>query len=148
MRSDEFMNAEEVARYLHLGKNTVYQLAKTGKLASYHVGRKLKFTIEDVEAYVTSTHKAPASQAPRAQAPAAAETGKEPLDDSKALTDAASFGDIAGDRFIIAGADEAADILASALNVHGVPTARLMQGSYTALVNLYAGQAPAKQTLP
>ena len=143
MRSDEFMNAEEVARYLHLGKNTVYQLAKTGKLASYHVGRKLKFTIEDVEAYVTSTHKAPASQAPRAQAPAAAETGKEPLDDSKALTDAASFGDIAGDRFIIAGADEAADILASALNVHGVPTARLMQGSYTALVNLYAGQADA-----
>ena len=127
MRSDEFMNAEEVARYLHLGKNTVYQLAKTGKLASYHVGRKLKFTIEDVEAYVTSTHKAPASQAPRAQAPAAAETGKEPLDDSK----------------VIAGADEAADILASALNVHGVPTARLMQGSYTALVNLYAGQADA-----
>ena len=53
MRSDEFMNAEEVARYLHLGKNTVYQLAKTGKLASYHVGRKLKFTIEDVEAYVS-----------------------------------------------------------------------------------------------
>ena len=72
MRSDEFMNAEEVARYLHLGKNTVYQLAKTGKLASYHVGRKLKFTIEDVEAYVSSTHKAPSSQAPRAQAPAAA----------------------------------------------------------------------------
>ena len=114
MRSDEFMNAEEVARYLHLGKNTVYQLAKTGKLASYHVGRKLKFTIEDVEAYVSSTHKAPSSQAPRAQAPAAAETGKEPLDDNKALTEAASFGDITGDRFIIAGADEAADISTTA----------------------------------
>ena len=143
MRSDEFMNAEEVARYLHLGKNTVYQLAKTGKLASYHVGRKLKFTIEDVEAYVASTHKAPASHAPRAEAPAAAAAGDEPLEDARSLVDAASFGDIEGDRFIIAGADETADILASALNVHGVPTARLMQGSYTALVNLYADEADA-----
>lgn len=54
MASDYFMNAEEVARYLHLGKNTVYQLAKTGRLASYRVGRKLKFTLEDVEAYVAN----------------------------------------------------------------------------------------------
>ena len=58
MRADDFMNAEEVARYLNLGKNTVYQLAKTGEIASYHVGRKLRFTIEDVEAYVASTHRA------------------------------------------------------------------------------------------
>lgn len=146
MRSDEFMNAEEVARYLHLGKNTVYQLAKTGRLASYHVGRKLKFTLEDVEAYVASTHKATGQPAPwsKQQAPVVSKpSNDEPQVDGKALVEAASFGVIEGDPFIIAGADESADLLASALNVRGVPTARLMQGSYTALVNLYAGDADA-----
>ena len=33
MQADGFMNAEDVARYLHLGKNKVYQLAKSGELA-------------------------------------------------------------------------------------------------------------------
>ena len=141
MRSDEFMNAEDVAQYLHLGKNTVYQLAKTGKLASYRVGRKLKFTIEDVEAYVTSTHKA--QGAPQIGKPAPIFSSDENEADGEALVDAASFGVIEGDPFVIAGADQAADVLASALNVQGVPTARLMQGSYTALVNLYAGKADA-----
>ena len=71
MHSDDFMNAEDVARYLHLGKNTVYQLAKSGKLASYHVGRKLKFTLEDVEAYVASTHYVPGANATTAPTPTA-----------------------------------------------------------------------------
>jgi len=143
MRSDEFMNAEEVARYLHLGKNTVYQLAKTGKIASYHVGRKLKFTIEDVEAYVSSTRRANGKSAPRAEVivPVVKTTQQE--SDGQAIVNAASFGAIEGDPFVIAGADEAADIIASALNAQGAPAARLLQGSYTALVNLYAGDADA-----
>lgn len=146
MRSDEFMNAEEVARYLHLGKNTVYQLAKTGKLASYHVGRKLKFTIEDVEAYVTSTHKASGPFIPRVSEPASSSSAKKALVEEKSLVEAASFGAIDIDPFVIAGADETADIIASALNVQGMPTTRLMQGSYTALVSLYAGEADAAVT--
>ena len=112
MRSDEFMNAEEVARYLHLGKNTVYQLAKTGKIASYHVGRKLKFTIEDVEAYVSSTRRANGKSAPRAEVvPPVAQTAQQESD-GQAIVNAASFGAIEGDPFVIAGADEAADIIA------------------------------------
>ena len=147
MRSDEFMNAEEVARYLHLGKNTVYQLAKSGKLASYHVGRKLKFTLEDVEAYVSSTHHAPigsvsrvSSAAPVATVPVMADS---PLPATQSMSEAASFGVLDGNPFVIAGADPAADIVASTLNSLGVSTARLVRGSYTALVNLYAGDADA-----
>ena len=144
MRSDEFMNAEDVARYLHLGKNTVYQLAKTGKLASYHVGRKLKFTLEEVEAYVASTHHAtPASMG---LSSAVAESGKLPTrtrSSDQTLSEAASFGELEGDPFVIAGGDAAADMLASSLNSLGTPTARLLQGSYTALVNLYACEADA-----
>ena len=141
MRSDEFMNAEDVARYLNLGKNTVYQLAKTGKLASYHVGRKLKFTLDDVEAYVASTHQEQGMQfTPAAPAVAPADA---PADGANALSNAASFGFLEGDPFVVAGGDAAADVVASALNTQGVLASRMVCGSYTALVSLYAGQANA-----
>lgn len=136
MRSDDFLNAEEVAQYLHLGKNKVYQLAKEGTLASYHVGRKLKFTLEDVEAYVVSTRVARSSTSPQT-APSALP------DKTPALSDAASFGMLSGDPFVIAGGDVAADLIASSLNSIGLPATRLVRGSYTALVNLYAGDANA-----
>ncbi|MBQ9001773.1 MAG: helix-turn-helix transcriptional regulator [Eggerthellaceae bacterium] len=137
MRSDEFMNAEDVARYLNLGKNTVYQLAKSGKLASYHVGRKLKFTLDDVEAYVASTHHA------TGDVPSISSAPKDEPDDDESLTKAASFGDLAGVPFVIAGGDTAADMLAGVLNASGTPTARKVCGSYTALVHLYANDADA-----
>lgn len=143
MRSDEFMNAEDVARYLNLGKNTVYQLAKSGKLASYHVGRKLKFTLEDVEAYVASTHhRTPSHVAAKSDKSLDAPLSKEP-EKSQSITAAASFGELAGDPFVIAGGDVAADLIASALNSSGFLASRLVQGSYTALINLYAGAADA-----
>ena len=140
MQTDDFLNAEDVARYLNLGKNTVYQLAKTGKLASYHVGRKLKFTLEDVEAYVASTHhgatggKTP--DKPRKTAPVAKTEGPS-------LAEAASFGTLEGDPFVIAGGDIIADLIAGAFNALGMPASRIVNGSYTALVNLYAGEADA-----
>lgn len=143
MRSNEFMNAEDVARYLNLGKNTVYQLAKSGKLSSYHVGRKLKFTLEDVEAYVASTHhKAPVPASFQANAEMANE-GDASTGRVQAITDAASFGELEGDPFVVAGGDVFADYLASSLNASGYSASRLVQGSYTALVNLYAGDADA-----
>lgn len=137
MRPDDFMNAEDVARYLNLGKNTVYQLAKTGKLASYHVGRKLKFTLEDVEEYVASIHHASVSVQASVDEP---HVEAEPDEN---LSDAASFSELDGEPFVISGGDIAADILAGYLNASGVPTARRVCGSYTALVNLYAGDAGA-----
>lgn len=135
MNSDGFMNAEEVARYLHLGKNKVYELAKSGELASYHVGRKLKFTLEDVESYVASTRFVPNVSSPRSAGSFA--------DDGRIMSDAAAFGNLKGDPFVIAGGDVSADLIASALNADGMPATRLVQGSYTALVSLYAGDAHA-----
>ena len=135
MNADGFMNAEEVARFLHLGKNKVYELAKSGELASYHVGRKLKFTLEDVESYVASTRFAPSASSPRSTA--------QPLDQGQLVSGAASFGNLKGNPFVIAGGDISADLIASALNVDGMPATRRVQGSYTALVSLYAGDAHA-----
>ena len=39
---------------LRVSKNSVYRLAQSGELASYRVGRKLRFTLRDVEAYTRS----------------------------------------------------------------------------------------------
>lgn len=44
MREDEALQVEDVSALLGVGRNTVYSLAKSGELASYRVGRKLRFT--------------------------------------------------------------------------------------------------------
>ena len=147
MRSDEFMNAMDVARYLHRGKNTIDQLAKSGKLASYRVGRKLKFTIEDVEAYVASTHQAHPEQtsvlAEKSfdRVSRGASLAKQPT--TQSMSAAASFGELEGEPFVIAGEDASADIISGLLNAVGVPSVHVARGCYTALVNLYAGDAEA-----
>ena len=131
MLPGDLMNAEDVARYLHVGKNTVYQLAKSGQLASYHAGRKLRFALEDIEAYIASTHRVGVET--EVETPAAADD----------LACAASLGELPVTPFVIAGGDVAADMVASALNAAGTPATRLMRNSYASLVNLYAGDADA-----
>ncbi len=133
------MNADDVARYLHLGRNKVYQLAKNGELASYRVGRKLRFTIDDVEAYVASTHNTQATHLAKPMRPSAPRAKER----TQSLSDAASFGTLAGEPFVLAGGDLVGDIIASHLNAAGQYTERLINGSYTSLVNLYAGDADA-----
>ena len=139
MGSDGFMNAEELARYLNLGRNSVYQLAKSGEIASYRIGRKLRFTREDADAYLAKSHRTPDARddgpAPREAAPSRNEHNE--------IAHAASFGFTPGNPFVIAGDDVAADIIARALNDAGTAAERRICESYTALVDLYAGEADA-----
>lgn len=51
MLNEQALNATDVAELLHIGRNAVYALAKSGELPSYRVGRKILFSLEDVEAY-------------------------------------------------------------------------------------------------
>lgn len=146
MNPDGFMNAEDVARYLHLGKNKVYAMAKTGELTSYRVGRKLKFTLEDVEAYIASSRHAASGPIPHGQAPDVQDPSAAADEQTRSISEAASFGALEGDPFVIAGGDMIADLIASALNAMGTPTRRLLHDSYTAIVNLYAGEADAAVT--
>lgn len=148
MSSTQFLNAEEVARYLNVGKNTVYDLVKSGKLVCYHVGRKMRFTIEDADAYLASTRGASVAQTGQAAVspvPASAPTSSsdDGSSDGSELAAAAAFDAPNGTAFIIAGADRAADVLAGALSAEGVAAKRLVRGGYTGLVNLYAGEADA-----
>lgn len=140
MAFNEVMNAEDAARYLGLGKNTVYQLAKDGTLASYRVGRKLRFSLEDLEAYIASTHQGNMHAAlPHREGAATSEGTVVSIDDN--LSDAAAFGKLEGSPFVLAGEDLAADVMCGKLAASGIPADRIARGSYTALVNLYAGDA-------
>ena len=138
------MKAEDIAKYLGVGKNAVYQLAKSGALPSYRIGRKMRFTREDADAFLANSHTAASEPAHDASA------DSEPLphvcqngDSNPSLAEAAAFGIVPGDPFVIAGNDISADVITHALNESGIPASHLNCESYTALVNLYAGKATA-----
>lgn len=65
MRADDSLSAEEVAQYLQIAKNSVYQMAKEGVISSYRIGRKLRFTLSDVHEYLNSTRRGGAVRAGR-----------------------------------------------------------------------------------
>ena len=139
MREDEALQVEDVSALLGVGRNTVYSLAKSGELASYRVGRKLRFTRADVERYIeaSKTGGSPASTGPIPVAPASAATLSSPY--------AAAIPEIApaADPFVISGGDISGDIIAHAISGKGFPCSRAYLGSYLALVDLYLGRADA-----
>lgn len=141
MFDSDAMTAEEVAGMLRISKNSVYRMAQSGELASYRVGRKLRFTLRDVEEYIQKrTRGDDGGQAVEASACAATAVQTPP---ANALEGALPFSLDGRDPFVIAGNDLSGDIIAHALAAAGLPVSRAYVGSYTALVNLYAKQANA-----
>lgn len=158
---DEALTAEDVAAMLRVSKNSVYRLVQSGEIASYHVGRKLRFTRQAVDDYIEKslTENAPSAGMTPANDSLVAKTGASasgsqpssaaqgapsspsPLDAPAELPSA--FALPRERAFVIAGNDVSGDLLANALNQQGVPTTRAYAGSYTALANLYAQQADA-----
>ena len=147
MFDDDALTAEEVAEMLRVSKNSVYRLAQSGELASYRVGRKLRFTLRDVEAYTRSgmraSQGAQASNGPSPH-PRTAEAGPSPSAAREGMSEMPRAFSLDGrEPFVIAGNDLSGDIIAHALAAAGLPISRAYVGSYTALVNLYAKQANA-----
>ncbi|MCI8366952.1 MAG: helix-turn-helix transcriptional regulator [Eggerthellaceae bacterium] len=146
MLSPQDLNAEEVASRLHIGRNAVYALAKSGELPSYRLGRKLLFSAADVEAYREGKRTFGAAE-PSENAP-----GKLGAAPSPALlnTTADATADLpsrraksAGEPLAIAGLGIPADLFVERLEQSGIRARRLGLESYTALVALYEGSADA-----
>jgi len=112
MRNDEALTADEVAKILQVSKNKVYELKTHGELNSYNIGRKLRFTYADVQAYISKTKNLPVASAPAAFA--------HPKD-----------------AFIICGQDIILDVLSNYLVQSGVNSLRKYVGSYDSLMMLY-----------
>ena len=103
MDNTKALTVQDVADILKIAKNTVYELVKRGELNSYKVGRKVRFTLEDVEFYIENSKKI---QIPREK-------------ENTALSDlyADNLGGLAkvpaSNEFIVCGQDLMLDILTS-----------------------------------
>ncbi len=119
------LTAQDVAAILQVNRNTVYGLAKGGALPSYNVGRKLRFSLDDVQAYIEAAKRA---RREGSAAPAAA---------------ARDHGPVPHGAFVIGGRDLVLDILANYLSNAGVRVLRSYESGYRELVSLYSGEVQA-----
>ncbi|HIT46105.1 MAG TPA: helix-turn-helix transcriptional regulator [Candidatus Aphodovivens excrementavium] len=157
LAENEALTADEVASMLQVSKNTVYNLVKRDELASYHVGRKMRFTRADVLNYVARSRKdkavamqgrkeaqsqdfAPALAQPQGFAPALAQSVAAPAPARETAMGAHAK---AAGGYAIAGNDIVGDMLANYLGAVEVPIKRVYEGSYHALTEAYFGRAQA-----
>ncbi|MBV4415469.1 helix-turn-helix transcriptional regulator [Clostridium tyrobutyricum] len=124
MENNTALTAQDVADMLKIAKNTVYELIKRGELNSYKVGRKVRFTLSDVENYI--------SRSKRIKSNVSTMNSGESLQSNLMLD---------SKNFVICGQDLMLDILSNYVQQHiGIPTLRSYIGSYDSLNALYKGK--------
>ncbi|MCR1899570.1 helix-turn-helix transcriptional regulator [Irregularibacter muris] len=131
---DKALNAQEVADILKIAKNTVYELVKRGEINSYKVGRNLRFTLKDVEDYISNSKNLQPTK--KAKVEGAVENLPSPTLEGL------------GKGFVISGQDLMLDILSNYIERHpkGVRTLRSYIGSYNSLIELYRGNIQVAST--
>ncbi len=132
------LRVEDVTRILHLSRNTVYKLARTGELPSYRVGRQMRFRYDDVRARLesgaTQQEPRPAEAQDEAVAPATLPAPSDVLEELPAWAKGA---------VVIGGQDMAADVLANYLSSLGLKVLRSHANPYMSLARMYAGTCHA-----
>lgn len=127
MDNNKGLSTQQVADILHVSKSTIYDLIRRGEITSYKVGRKVRFTQEDVDAYIAKSKKMQAVSTTKSFLP----------DDLIVETNQNNK------NFIICGQDVILDVLSNYLRLNGIPALRAYIGSYDSLVSLYQGKVQA-----
>ena len=122
MAQNKSLSTQEVADILHVSKSTIYDLIRKGEIHSYKIGRKVRFTQDDVDAYIARSRH---------------EHSTRPVKNID--THSTLLTPDKGDQpeLIIAGQDVVLDILANYLQQEGVNTARTYLNSFEGLLSLY-----------
>jgi putative molybdopterin biosynthesis protein len=138
----DVLTAQDVAAILQVNRNTVYGLAKAGALPSYNVGRKLRFSLDDVQEYIEA---AKGARRAGSAAPGPAGTPADPTAAAAGAVAAAGSGAarITRGAFIIGGRDLLLDLLANYLSSGGIRVLRSYESGYRELVSLYSGDVQA-----
>ena len=124
MSQNKSLSTQEVAEILHVSKSTIYDLIKKGEIHSYKIGRKVRFTQDDVDAYIArSRHEHSTRPVKNIDTHSTLLTPEK--DDAPEL--------------IISGQDVVLDILANYLQQEGVSVARTYLSSFEGLLSLYQG---------
>ena len=122
MSQNKSLSTQQVADILHVSKSTIYDLIRKGEIHSYKIGRKVRFTQDDVDAYIArSRHEHSTRPVKNIDTHSTLLTPEK--DESPAL--------------IISGQDVVLDILANYLQQEGVHTARTYLNSFEGLLSLY-----------
>ncbi len=128
MAQNQSLSTQEVADILHVSKSTIYDLIRRGEIHSYKIGRKVRFTQDDVDAYIArSRHEHSTRPVQRVDTHSTLLTPKE--------TDVPDL--------IISGQDVVLDILANYLQQEGVNAGRTYLSSFEGLLALYQGKVQA-----
>ncbi|MCF0138246.1 MAG: helix-turn-helix transcriptional regulator [Oscillospiraceae bacterium] len=125
MAQNKSLSTQEVADILHISKSTVYDLIKRGEINSYKIGRKVRFTQEDVDAYIARSRHERSTRSVK------------PVDTSSRLL--SSERDAKRD-LVISGQDVVLDILSNHLCDGGVDVGRAYLSSFEGLLALYEGR--------
>ena len=122
MAQNKSLSTQQVADILHVSKSTIYDLIRRGEIHSYKIGRKVRFTQDDVDAYIArSRHEhstRPVKNIDTHSTLLTPELADQP-------------------ELIISGQDVVLDILANYLQQEGVATARTYLNSFEGLLSLY-----------
>ena len=122
MAQNKSLSTQEVADILHVSKSTVYDLIRRGEIHSYKIGRKVRFTQDDVDAYIArSRHEHSTMPVKKVDTHSTLLTPQEEAEP----------------ELILAGQDVVLDILANYLQQAGVHAARTYLSSFEGLLSLY-----------
>ena len=122
MAQNKSLSTQEVADILHVSKSTIYDLIRRGEIHSYKIGRKVRFTQDDVDAYIARSRHEHSTRPVRYLDTHSTLLTPDP-DERPEL--------------IISGQDVVLDILANYLQIEGVNAARTYLNSFEGLLALY-----------
>ena len=124
MAQNKSLSTQEVADILHVSKSTIYDLIRRGEIHSYKIGRKVRFTQDDVDAYIARSRH---------------EHSTRPVKNIDTHSTLLTPDQSDQPELIISGQDVVLDILANYLQQAGVNTARTYLNSFEGLLSLYQG---------
>ena len=122
MAQNKSLSTQEVADILHVSKSTIYELIRRGEIHSYKIGRKVRFTQDDVDAYIARSRH---------------EHSTRPVKNIDTHSTLLTPDKKEEPELIISGQDVVLDILANHLQQEGVNAARTYLNSFEGLLSLY-----------
>ena len=122
MAQNKSLSTQEVADILHVSKSTIFDLIRRGEIHSYKIGRKVRFTQDDVDAYIARSRH---------------EHSTRPVKNIDTHSTLQTPEKEETPELIISGQDVVLDILANYLQLEGVNTARTYLNSFEGLLSLY-----------
>lgn len=122
MTQNQSLSTQEVADILHVSKSTIYDLIRRGEIHSYKIGRKVRFTQDDVDAYIARSRH---------------EHSTRPVQRIDTHSTLLTPGENEAPELIVSGQDVVLDILAGYLQQEGIHAGRTYLSSFEGLLALY-----------